>query len=340
MSYLCPCYNCKNCQIFSQCHPLPQQNIYLFFDTMNYKKIIQFILLSFCISWASALAMKLCNIPYGSMTSLVIIAICYMGGPAIATFFLQKFVYKESFAGYGWTIAHRKKIWFLNTPLTFIALIGTTLGVIALLGNTGIVTQFGRIDMSYEHFSKQLTTLYLESNGMSDIKIPAVSPALILIIILLGGIIGGSTLNLPVMFGEEFGWRGLMLAETRKMGFLKSNMLIGFVWGIWHAPIIMMGHNYPHHPITGIAMMCMMTMAIAPVFAWLRIRSRSILDVCMLHGMINSTATVFSLYIADGHEMYASIAGWAGVLAGAVLTVCICIFDKPFVKNYAVPEYM
>ena len=305
---------------------------------MNYKKILRFIVLSFSISWASALAMKLFNIPYGSMASLVVIAICYMGGPAIATFILQKFVYKESFTRYGWTISHRKKIWFLYTPLTFIALIGATLGVIALLGNTGIIPQFGSIDMSYEHFSKQLTALYLESNGISNLSIPAVSPLLILVIILLGGIIGGSTLNLPVMFGEEFGWRGLMLTETRKMGFLKSNLLIGFVWGIWHAPIITMGHNYPNHPITGIAMMCMMTMAIAPVFAWLRVKSGSILDACMLHGMINSTATVFSLYVADGHEMYASIAGWAGVLAGVVLTVCIYLFDKPFVKDYPTPN--
>ena len=36
------------------------------------------------------------------------------------------------------------------------------------------------------------------------------------------------------------------------MGFLKTSVLTGFIWGVWHAPIILQGHNYPQHPVAGV----------------------------------------------------------------------------------------
>jgi hypothetical protein len=32
-------------------------------------------------------------------------------------------------------------------------------------------------------------------------------------------------------------------------------------------------------------------------------------------------------------ELYSSIAGWAGVIACAIITICIYVFDKSFVSN-------
>ena len=140
------------------------------------------------------------------------------------------------------------------------------------------------------------------------------------------------------MFGEEFGWRGLMFRETQKMGFLKASAFIGLVWGIWHFPIILMGHNYPNHPFLGILMMCLFTIALSPLFTYVRIKTKSILGSCMLHGMINATGVMYALYITNGNGLYSFIAGWAGVIAGVVLTICILHFDKNLEREYRATE--
>ena len=305
---------------------------------MNWKKIKIYILLSFGISWTMALIMKLTHIDYGSTLSLILIGGLYMPGPASATFIIQKFVYKEDFKQYGWTFDRKNYKWFLYTPILFIALILLTFATIGLLGNTHLISQFGQLDFSQDNFNYHFKELVSSKIDIGKIKLPNI-PAWLFFIIAIGqGIIAGATLNLPFMFGEEFGWRGLKLKETQKLGFVKSSVFIGITWGLWHLPIILMGHNYPNHPYLGVVMMCLMTTGLAPIFTYVRLKTKSILGACMLHGMINATGTLFVLYIANANELFSSIAGWAGVIACFILTIFIYLFDKQLVINYSTAE--
>lgn len=305
---------------------------------MNLKKILLYLLFAFGISWTMALLMKLAHIDYGSIYSLVIIALLYMPGPAFATFIVQKLIYKEGFGTYGWTFDKNNYRWFLYTPLFFLALILLTFATIALLGNTHILSQFGQLDFSQDNFNTHFKEMVGSKVDIGKLKLPNIPAWLFFIVSILQGVIAGATVNLPFMFGEEFGWRGLMFRETQSMGFIKSALFIGIVWGLWHLPIVMMGHNYPNHPYFGIVMMCLMTTALAPVFAYVRVKTKSILGPCMLHGMINATGALFVLYVANGNELYSSLAGWAGVVAGLLVTIGIYVFDRPFVDGYAIAE--
>jgi membrane protease YdiL (CAAX protease family) len=213
-----------------------------------------------------------------------------------------------------------------------------TFGIIALFGNSHLLPQFGQLDFTQEHFDLLLRELASGKIDLDTVEIPHITPLLGFSAMLGQAIIGGSTLSLPFMFGEEFGWRGLMFRETLKMGFLKASAFIGLVWGIWHFPAILMGHNYPHHPYLGILMMCLFTMAVSPLFTYVRIKTKSILGPCMLHGMINATGAMYALYIANGNELYSFVAGWAGIIAGIALTICIFLFDKKFVTEYRTTE--
>ena len=58
----------------------------------------------------------------------------------------------------------------------------------------------------------------------------------------------------------------------------------------------------------------------------------------MLHGMLNATGAMYILYIANRNELYSSVAGWAGIIAGIVLTICIFFLDKTFVAEYGTTE--
>jgi membrane protease YdiL (CAAX protease family) len=305
---------------------------------MNWRKINLYILFSCAFSWTVALIMTLAHINLGSILGTVLLAGLYMPGPALATFIIQKYIYKEGFKQYGWTFDKKAIKWILFTPLLFLALTILTFAIITLFGNSHLIPQFGQLDFTQENFNLRLRELASAKIDLDKVKFPNIPPLLGFVAMLGQGIIAGSTLTLPFMFGEEFGWRGLMFRETLKMGFLKASGFIGLVWGIWHFPVILMGHNYPHHPYLGILMMCLFTITISPIFTYVRIKTKSILGSCMLHGMINATGAMYALYIANGNELYSSIAGWAGIIAGIVLTICIFFLDKKFVTEYRTAE--
>ena len=303
--------------------------------TINWKKIILYILIAYGISWSVALIMKLTNIEFGSITSMIVIGGLYMPGPALATFIIQKFIFRDNFKKYGWTFEKGAIKWVLLTPIIFLVIILLAFLVVGLLGNTNVVPQFGHLDFSQENFNTQFKEILISRHiDIKTIKLPVIPAKLLFILFLIEGIIGGLTVNLPFMFGEEFGWRGLLLRETQKLGFFKANLFIGIIWGLWHFPIVLMGLNYPHHPYIGVIMMCIFTTAVAPVFAYIRLKTKSILGPCMLHGMINAIPALFSLYIANTNELFGSISGWAGITACLILTICIYLSDKQFVTSY------
>jgi len=301
---------------------------------MDWKKINLYLLLTFGFSWTVALIMWLCHIRLDSLLGTALVAALFMPGPAVSTFIVQKFIYKEGFKNYGWSFERKAIRWILFTPLAFLGLTGLTFAIVILFGNTHWIPEFGELDFSQQNLFLNLREMASSKLNMDTIELPDIPPRLLFLVMLVQGIIGGSTISLPFMFGEELGWRGLMLKETSSLGFLGSNVFIGLVWGIWHLPVILMGHNYPHHPYFGIIMMCLFTLSIAPLFAYIRIKTKSILGPCMLHGMLNASGAMYVLYIANGNELYSSVAGWAGIMACAMLTIGILLLDKTFVSGY------
>jgi hypothetical protein len=186
---------------------------------MNWKKVSLYLLLSSAFSWTVALIMALANVSLGSITGMVLLAALYMPAPALATFVIQKYIYKEGLKQYGWTFDKKAIKWILFTPLLFLALTLLTFATIALLGNTHLIPQFGELDFSQEHFDLRLRELASGKIDLDNVEFPQVPPLLGFFAMLGQAVIAGSTLSLPFMFGEEFGWRGLMFRETQKMGF-------------------------------------------------------------------------------------------------------------------------
>ena len=94
----------------------------------------------------------------------------------------------------------------------------------------------------------------------------------IVIIYPLIAVVQGVVLSFAA-FGEEFGWRGYMMPKLIElMGMPKAIIFGGIIWGLWHAPLTCVGHNfgmdYPGFPYVGIVLMCLFCTALGTVLMY------------------------------------------------------------------------
>ncbi len=142
-------------------------------------------------------------------------------------------------------------------------------------------------------------------------------------IVIAQALIAGITINAIFAFGEEVGWRGFLIKEFGEMGFWKASYLIGLIWGVWHAPIIAMGHNYPQHPGIGLIMMVLFCLLYSPIFTYIRIKTKSVLGAAILHGSLNATAGIPLMYLKGGNDLTVGIGGLAGLLVLGALNIVL-----------------
>lgn len=143
----------------------------------------------------------------------------------------------------------------------------------------------------------------------------------------------GVTVNAALAFGEEFGWRGYLLWELAPLGFWRASVVIGAVWGLWHAPVIVEGYNYPSFPYIGILAMTAATIAFSFVYTYLVLRSRSVLAAVFFHGVFNASGgLVLALTVTDTavlEELVASPVGAAGMVTFLLVAVGIYLAGAP-----------
>ncbi|MBD5500459.1 MAG: CPBP family intramembrane metalloprotease [Lachnospiraceae bacterium] len=128
--------------------------------------------------------------------------------------------------------------------------------------------------------------------------------------------------NIINCLGEEWGWRGYLLPKLLKQFKVVPAVLIdGIIWGIWHAPLIVLGHNYgtgyPGFPITGILAMCVFCVVIGTIFSYVTIKTNSCVPAILGHSMINGFATI-GIYFTSLENPYNVFLGPAptGIIGG------------------------
>lgn len=103
-------------------------------------------------------------------------------------------------------------------------------------------------------------------------------------------------------FGEEGGWRGYMMPKLIKiMGRGKALIIGGIIWGLWHAPLTCIGHNfgtdYPGFPYVGILKMCIMCTLMGIILTFLTEKSGSVWPAAIMHAVNNSGPSILAGYI-------------------------------------------
>ena len=133
--------------------------------------------------------------------------------------------------------------------------------------------------------------------------LPAEGPiplGLLVAIQIIQGILLSPLINSLFTFGEEFGWRGYLQPKLMPLGGRRAMLLMGVIWGLWHAPVIAMGHNYgfgyPGAPWTGILAMIWFTTVAGTFLGWASLRGESVWPAVLGHAGINGIASLAVLF--------------------------------------------
>ena len=153
--------------------------------------------------------------------------------------------------------------------------------------------------------------------------------------VLIASITYAPFLNMFVAFGEEAGWRGFLFPTLKNVMSVRAAVIVsGVIWGIWHAPIIAMGHNYgmgyAGFPWTGMLVMILACTALGAIACYLKEKTESIWSCSLIHGSVNATANLGVMFCVVGQTILgpsplALIAGVPTFIAGII---CLIKIDK------------
>ena len=107
------------------------------------------------------------------------------------------------------------------------------------------------------------------------------------------------------------------------LGMARASILIGLIWGVWHAPAIFMGYNYPGYPLVGALLMVWFTVGWSIIFTWLRQVAGSVLAAAFGHGLLNAVAGLPLLLLQDANSLMRAPLGITGLVPLTLLALLV-----------------
>ena len=283
------------------------------------KKAIRYSVAVCLFSWAMA-AVAHWGFGMGANTpmGLMVFSTFYMFFPMITALVIQA-IDKEKFNQTGlvnfkvkrsWLVA-----WLLPVVMVFICILinGLMPGVSLQYNSEQLIAQY--------HIPENQQDMVREQMG----KMPAY---LMVISILFSGLIAGVTVNAIAAFGEEYGWRNYLVGALREVKFWKAALFIGVVWGIWHFPLILMGHNYPNEPQWGVLLMIVMCILLGIIELYFVLKAKSMIVAAIMHGTVNALAGTVIYFTLGGNDFLNGMPGLSGFIAMALVILGIWAYDK------------
>jgi membrane protease YdiL (CAAX protease family) len=285
------------------------------------KKSIQFIILTCVVSWVIAGVAILLGLRIEQGLAYTIFAAIYMLLPAICSIILQKIHNEKPFRNLN--ISFRFNKWFFIAGIVPIFYTFMTLGINLLFPN-----------VSFSSTGEGLLSLLpTEQMELAEQQLSRFPPVIFLLIQVLNAIIAGYTINAFFGFGEELGWRGYLLKSLNHKKLLPVSLIIGAVWGLWHFPLILLGHNYPQNPVVGVGMMIIFCILLTPMMIYIVIKSKSVITAAIFHGVNNAIAGIAILYVVGGNDLTNGVTGIAGFIAVLLVNIIFYLFDKYIAKE-------
>lgn len=212
--------------------------------------------------------------------------------------------------------------WGVQTGLRRGRLVGSTLAAgwlgtpVLVFATTAVSALLGWLQLDLVGLSGMVELL--EELGAGE-ALEVMPPHALLAAQVMQAVLIGAVVNFVFALGEELGWRGWLQPQLMPLGPVPAMLLTGAIWGLWHAPAIWGGHNFPGEPLLGPLVMTVACMGWGVWLGWLRLRSGSVLVPALAHGVLNGTAGVVVLVHQAGTELNPLLAVAVGV-SGILVT--------------------
>ena len=261
------------------------------------KRILIYIIITFALTWAYCLLVvypmargeTLAGIP-SLITQYLVAAAMFF--PAVGVL-LTRLITREGFKN-AWLKPNVKKhiryyllAWFGPGILTLAGM-----GIYFLLVPGSFDPNCGYMRLTLEAAGTPVDSLPMPLN-------------LLLLIQTVQAFFLAPILNFVTCFGEEWGWRGYLLPKMKNLLPTVPILLVtGIIWGLWHAPLTIIGHNYGlgywGFPFTGIAMMCVFCTVLGIFLSYVTLKTNSCIPAILGHGAINGIAAIGMYFTRDG----------------------------------------
>ena len=171
------------------------------------------------------------------------------------------------------------------------------------------------------------------NTDMSALIPVEMNPTFLIVTTIISGLFAGATINALFAFGEEYGWRNYLVDALREKKFVFASIFIGIVWGLWHFPLILLGHNYPQHSVAGVFMMVIFCVLASFVELYFVLKAKSVYPAAIFHGTINAVAGLNVLLIKGGNDLLNGVCGLSGFIVITIVIAIIYVFDKYVCKD-------
>ncbi|WP_430592182.1 CPBP family intramembrane glutamic endopeptidase [Humidisolicoccus flavus] len=285
------------------------------------RPILIFLAIAFALSWLFALPLWF----GGGLASPLfpIVAVAMMTTPTIAALLVVFFVERAPHK------AHTLGLWPLRPVGRFIgyALLGIFVPIALALLALPVGALLGVYPADFANLSgfQQILNAGAGSVGLDELPLSIEA----LVVLQLAILPLAAFINLLPALGEELGWRGWLLPKLMPLGTVPALLISGVVWGLWHAPLVLLGYNYPGVPgWLGVTAMIGMCIVFGAVFGWLRLRSESVWPAALAHAAFNGAAGTYLIFAMAGQRIdttQATVLGWSGWLVPLVFVAVLLV---------------
>jgi membrane protease YdiL (CAAX protease family) len=220
--------------------------------------------------------------------------------PAIAAIIVRKWITREGFADAGLRLnfVNNKRYYLIGWLLPLL--------VVAIILLLAVIFRISSPDFSLQRAINALGSI---QNPLEAVPRPIRFPVVGVLQALLTAIIAT-----PLLWGEEFGWRGYLQIRLMARRPLLAAIITGVIWGIWHYPINQQGYNYPDNRILGLFIFPVFTVLLSIILGWLRLKTGSIWSASLAHSATNTIGGGLTILLFMGAPNWIFV-GYAGILS-------------------------
>jgi membrane protease YdiL (CAAX protease family) len=285
---------------------------------VNTRGVIWFVVISFGLAWALDLPMALSGKGLASPWAALITMQNFT--PAIATLLVARWISPlpnmRRATGLRWGAKGSHWGWYW---------------VFGLLGLTAFNVAAPFVGALFHVFPLDLTHLSalhaaLASNAggrslMTQLSLPTIAVVMLVTLPLQALLIS------PLNFGEEWGWRGYLLPQLLPLGQWPALLISGAIWGLWHAPVILMGFDYPQHRVLGVALIMVFCMIVGTILGWTRLATGSVWPATLGHAAVDANEVMGGVFVLlpAGAQFDTALASMSGV-TGWILPLLFIAF--------------